>query len=304
MLEPFKGRKMMNSRALEANANIIKEFYAAFGEGRMSAAVEFLSTDFVMHVPGRGLNAGEYWGRDGFLTFSRNIQEYAAGPLELRLTAIAVGEQDVFTRERVRVRRRADPRREWVLAFIMHYKMKLGRISEAWTIPEDLYHYDEFWTARPTTDAAVSASPPADEPIDIAPLGAPTSEDKLLLIQAFYADFWRGNFEALRVRMTDDVVFYTAGRSALAGSYRGFDGYLAFRDKLIALGGDRYKLEIDAVAAGENAAFVKEHVRMNTKRNPRVRTVQVILQFAFRGDRIAMIRDIPLDLYAYEEFYG
>jgi hypothetical protein len=32
------------------------------------------------------------------------------------------------------------------IPFVMHYKIRNGLVSEAWTIPEDLYMYDEYWS--------------------------------------------------------------------------------------------------------------------------------------------------------------
>ena len=107
-------------------------------------------------------------------------------------------------------------------------------------------------------------------------------------------------------RMTEaqtHFTWHTPGTSHLAGDYRGWDGYLAFRDKLLALAGDKYKLDIAGIAAGETDAFVKEHIRMNLKRDPTVRTIEVILHFEMENGQIVNVDDIPLDLDAYEAFF-
>jgi len=44
------------------NAKLIQEFYNAFLRGDMETVTKLTSSDFIMHVPGKGLNAGEYWG--------------------------------------------------------------------------------------------------------------------------------------------------------------------------------------------------------------------------------------------------
>jgi ketosteroid isomerase-like protein len=53
----------------ERNAATISDLYEAFVGGDIEAAARFVSPDFVMHVPGTGRNAGEYWGVNGFRQF-------------------------------------------------------------------------------------------------------------------------------------------------------------------------------------------------------------------------------------------
>jgi hypothetical protein len=103
--------------------------------------------------------------------------------------------------------------------------------------------------------------------------------------------------------VADDVIFYVPGRSHLAGEYRTWVGYLAFRDKLIKLAGDKYKLEIASIAASQTDVFVKEYIRMNRKTDPAVQTIYVILHFEIENHRIVRINDIPVDTYCYEAFF-
>lgn len=280
--------------------HVIEGFYRAFSGGDPEAAAEHLTSDFIMHVPGRGLNAGDYWGREGFKRFVRYIHAYNGGRFDQRLTALAVGDDDVFTREVVALNRRVDPDVDWNLEFIMHYRMKSGLISEAWTIPVDLHAYDRYWnqssTPRPAVRPAVSAQSAAIE--------AATSPHNLALVQTWYDHFWNGELFGMRALMTDDFTWHTPGTSDLAGNYEGWDGYLSFRDKLLGLAGDKYKLDLDGRAASETDAFVKEHIRMNREHDPRVRTVEVILHLEIADGRIANVDDIPVDLHAYEAFYS
>ena len=100
-----------------ANAIFLREFYAAFLKGAADAAVKFVTPDFIMHVPGRGINTGEYWGRDGLKKFMGNILNYNGGTFSMKIPAMSVEDHTAFTREVVVLNRKQDPARLWTLRF-------------------------------------------------------------------------------------------------------------------------------------------------------------------------------------------
>src|SRR4051794_33548347 len=67
----------------QSNAQILSDLYDAFASGDVEAALQAISTDFVLHVPGIGRNAGEYWGPEGFRKFMSNIATYNGGLFDL-----------------------------------------------------------------------------------------------------------------------------------------------------------------------------------------------------------------------------
>ena len=52
--------------SIETNTNVIQSLYQGFESGNIEGVADLLKSDFIMHVPGKGRNAGEYWGREGF----------------------------------------------------------------------------------------------------------------------------------------------------------------------------------------------------------------------------------------------
>jgi ketosteroid isomerase-like protein len=290
--------------ASAANAAVLQQFYAAFNAGNCDAAVQFVTPDFIMHVPGTGQNAGEYWGHEGLRMFMSNILGYNGGTFHMNIPAIAVDDHTAFTREVVILNRKRDPDRLWKFRFLMEYAFKNGAISEAWTIPEDQYLYDAYW--NPSGDTDTNDSPQEIDPLprhSIPELVGATSSATKELVNTFYSRFWSGDMAGMQQLVAEDMIFYVPGRSHLAGEYRRWAGYLAFRDKLVKLAGDKYKLEIASIAASQTDVFVKEYIRMNRKRDPVVQTIYVILHFEIRNDRIARINDIPVDTYSYEAFF-
>jgi len=300
----FKTSKKSSIEPPAATVVFLRDFYAAFLKGDADTAAKFVTPDFIMHVPGRGMNAGEYWGRTGLKKFMGNISAYNGGTFSMKIPAMSVEDHTAFTREVVVINRKQDPSRLWTLRFIMHYEFKNEGISEAWTIPEDQYLYDTYW--NPTSSEKTSDSAQQIESMvgpSLPEVAGATSSDTKTLINAFYNRFWNGDMAGMKQLVADDIVFYVPGRSHLAGEYRTWNGYLAFRDKLMQLAGDKYKLEIASIAAGETDAFVKEYVRMNRKWDPTVQTIFVILHFQVRRGKIARINDIPVDTYGYEAFF-
>jgi hypothetical protein len=87
------------------NARLLQRFYAAFMAADAEATTALVTPDFVMHVPGKGLNAGEYWGRDGLRQFMANIKQYNGGVFSMKVDALATGAGTAFTHEIVVINR-------------------------------------------------------------------------------------------------------------------------------------------------------------------------------------------------------
>jgi ketosteroid isomerase-like protein len=297
------------SKVATQNAKMIQEFYSAFIRGDIQAASKFITNDFIMHVPGKGQNAGEYWGVEGFKQFVSNILAYNGGKFSMEVPQLAVGEDTAFTREIVKFNRKHDPERMFEQRFMMKYSIKNGKISEAWTIPEDLYSYDEYWTppgksASPSVQVKKNVDQSEEAPQGISSTKGTYSKQKAQLVQDFYNKFWNGDMEGMKAMLHKDFEFYVPGKSGLADTYKGWEGYLKFRSKLMELAGTKYKLEIESMAASDNEAFVQEYIRMDRKWDSTPQVVPpVILHFVFKDGKVARINDIPVDLYAYETFF-
>jgi ketosteroid isomerase-like protein len=192
----------------------------------------------------------------------------------------------------------------------MNYAFKAGKISEAWTMPEDQRLYDAYWTAPKgdaTTGPAASGKSPAapkpakpSRPFDVRKA---TNAKNLAFGKEFYKTFWEGDLEGIRTFIDDDIVITIPGRSDISGTYKGFDGFLKFRDKVTATVGDRYKLDVAAMAADDEGVFAKEFIRMNHPWNDEVRPVTVSLYYTVRNGKIVKMEDFPEDTYAWEDFF-
>src|SRR5688572_23134109 len=88
-----------------ANARVLSDLYDAFATGDVEGVLRFVAPDFLLHVPGNGRNAGEYWGPNGMRQFMTNIATYNGGVFDLKVPGFSVTGEDGFSREIIRINR-------------------------------------------------------------------------------------------------------------------------------------------------------------------------------------------------------
>ena len=290
-------------------ASLIQQLYRALSTGDISAGAELVYPDFIAHVPGRGINAGEHWGIDGFKKLVSTMLGYHGGRFDIRVPVISVNGKDVYTRHVLSVNRATDPERLWTLRVSVHFKIKAGKISELWVLPEDQRLYDEYWggpalhlmNRSPIVGLGEIESTPTPElELDIDGANSP---ETLALLSELYDRFFRSDDGALQRMISDNVVVNIVGRSAMSGEYHGWGGLMQFRQKLMSMVGEKLKLEIDNLAASRNDGWVKEYIRMDRSWDPTFATMYVVMHFQFEDGKVTRIDDFPIDTYAWEAFY-
>src|SRR5688500_15206273 len=230
------------------NAATISDLYEAFVGGDIEAAARFVSSEFVMHVPGAGRNAGEYWGVNGLRQFMSNIARHNGGVFDMEVPVFSVSGEHAFTREVIQINRAYDPDRIWTLRISNWMKMRAGRLSELWVIPEAQREYDDYWTPPGNTIAESPVSVRHRAKARLLQRDRATSPANHQLLASMYDAFWRGDAAAMRQVIADNVVVNIAGKSAMSDVYEGWDGYMTFRERLIAMMGDKYKLDVIGMA--------------------------------------------------------
>lgn len=289
------------SQSSQDTVRLVRGFYAAFAKGDITAAQKFVTDDFIMHVPGKGLNAGEYWGKDGLREFMGHILGYNGGTFELKVPHFAVNGDTAFTREVVTLNRKKDPAKLWTLRFTMQYKIKDGRVSEAWTMPEEQDVYDAYWT--PSLDSP-RGTPASSEPAPALPDGTHAlSPRNTRFLNTFYNTFWSGDLDGIRRMVSDQVEVRIPGHSDISGVYKGWDGFLTFRQRVMATVGSRYKLDVSALAGDSTGGFAREFIRMNRPWDPEVKPIEVTMYYTVRHGKIVKMEDIPVDTGAWQDFF-
>jgi ketosteroid isomerase-like protein len=285
------------------NAATISDLYEAFVDGDIDAAARFVSPDFVMHVPGTGRNAGEYWGVNGFRQFMSNIARHNGGVFDMEVPVFSVSGEHAFTREVIQINRGYDPDRIWTLRISNWMKMRAGRLSELWVIPEAQHEYDNYWTPPSDTTVESRMSVRHRATAKLLDSDRATSPANHQLLASMYDAFWRGDAAAMREAIADNVVVNIVGNSAMSGVYEGWAGYMTFRQRLIAMMGDNYKLDVIGMAASSTDAWAVEHIRMNRRWDPTVQEIRVVMHFRMEGGLIVHMDDFPLNTHEWEGFY-
>jgi ketosteroid isomerase-like protein len=130
--------------AAEANARMVREFYAALAAGDIDAAGAHLADDAVLHVPGRSPNTGDYEGPAAVLGFIGHAFEVTGGTLQLRLERV-LADEEVAVALATYTASRPDGRPD-LLNNVAHIaRISGGRIGESWLHSRDQYAVDAFW---------------------------------------------------------------------------------------------------------------------------------------------------------------
>jgi uncharacterized protein len=112
----------------------------AFANGDVEEAFALYHDDFVAHIPGRHSFAGDYTGRDAYLSLMGQMGERSSPTGSENLALFADDEYGI-----VLVRgqyARGDRTFEEQIVFVLRFRD--GKISEMWAIPFDQAALDEW----------------------------------------------------------------------------------------------------------------------------------------------------------------
>lgn len=302
--DPITNANALHQGKSSDTATLIRALYAAIATNDIQGVIDLATSDHILHVPGRSWTAGDHWGAAGLAFFLSSTAAFGSGTFELYVPVLSVSGEHAFAREIVRTRRKADPDEEVLLRVSRQFKVRDGKVSESWIIPEDQRAYDRFYGASCVQCDDPQSQPRSHPSNPVVQVGSAISSENEDLLHDLYRAFWQGDMETMRHSISEDVVVNITGRSALSGEYRGWHGYLAFRDKLIRMGGSKYKLDVVALAASTKDVWAREYIRMDRHWDPVVRDVSVIMHFEIAGGRIVRMNDFPVDPYAWERFFG
>ena len=122
------------------NAELIQRAYKAFSDdGNPNVLLDEFADGFKWHFPGRSMLAGDYEGRDGFLTYLGKLAE-AGGETTIDLVTAFGNDNFVTAIEHVKVERNG---KSYDQHDIVIFRFKGGKIAEAWGYLEDPYGWDD-----------------------------------------------------------------------------------------------------------------------------------------------------------------
>jgi len=116
---------------------------AAFNEGDLDKVREVVSAEVVYTVPGRSPLAGRTEGLLAHVEMLQKARQLSDGSLELTPAAVAQEGEHLLVWGTIRARR---GERRLDAKHCVVFRFDGGKIVEGWTVPTDLYAFDEFWS--------------------------------------------------------------------------------------------------------------------------------------------------------------
>jgi ketosteroid isomerase-like protein len=114
--------------------------------------------------------------------------------------------------------------------------------------------------------------------------------------------FNRNDLDAVTSLLDPNIVYTIPGRSPLAGETRGVRAHVAALALARERSGGTLRLDPRAVAADGDYVFV--YGRITAERAGRRLDSDHCVVFRFSGGRVVEGRTVPVDLYAFDEFWS
>ena len=117
-----------------------------------------------------------------------------------------------------------------------------------------------------------------------------------------YAAFGKGDFAVLNDLFAENLLWHDAGRSQLAGEYRGRDAVYGLFGKLIELTGGSFQIDLHAVFADDEHGVAL--VIITASRGGRSIEVNEAHVFHLLDGKVVEFWNASTDLYASDELFG
>ncbi len=128
--------------AERANAAVVREIFDAFARKEGFALRGLFAEDAIWSVPGRGIMAGTYRGRDEIFRFLTRLPKETEGTYRSELVDVLASDSRVAALYRARGTRRG---RILELDQILLFTLEGGRVTRVLALPSDPDTFEEFW---------------------------------------------------------------------------------------------------------------------------------------------------------------
>lgn len=123
-----------------------------------------------------------------------------------------------------------------------------------------------------------------------------------VLIRKAYDAFDKGDMDALRGLFAPDIIGHEAGKSPIAGDYKGVDEVFGLFAKVFELSGGTYKVQLhEALATDTHAVVLSKGTAARGSKTLSENSVDV---FHLAGGKITEFWALSDDQYATDEFWS
>jgi ketosteroid isomerase-like protein len=128
--------------AERANEAVVREIFDAFARKEGFALRGHFADDAVWDVPGRGIMAGTYRGRDAIFRFLTRLPKETDGTYRSELVDVLASDTRAAALYRAHGTRRG---RTLALDQVLLFTLEDGRVTRVLALPSDLDAFEEFW---------------------------------------------------------------------------------------------------------------------------------------------------------------
>ena len=128
--------------AERANEAVVREIFGAFARKEGFALRGLFAEDAIWSVPGRGIMAGTYRGRDEIFRFLTRLPKETEGTYRSELVDVLASDSRVAALYRARGTRRG---RILELDQVLLFTLEGGRVTRVLALPSDPDTFEEFW---------------------------------------------------------------------------------------------------------------------------------------------------------------
>ncbi len=126
------------------NEDLVRRGFEAYARGDLTAQLaDLMSPDVVWHIPGRGPLAGNHAGLDAVAAHFARTARLSGGTHRVEIQDMLANDDHVVVLHSARAER-GDKKLD--LNVVHLFRVRDGKVTEAWTVQHDLYAWDDFWS--------------------------------------------------------------------------------------------------------------------------------------------------------------
>jgi ketosteroid isomerase-like protein len=127
----------------DPNEDLIRQGFDAHGRGDIEALkTQFFAPDIEWHFPGHSPFAGDHQGVDQVAEHFRNLGIQSGGTHRLELQDVIANDDFAVALHTTRAERAG---KQLEINVVQVFRIRDGKITEAWTTHSDPDAFDEFW---------------------------------------------------------------------------------------------------------------------------------------------------------------
>jgi uncharacterized protein len=137
------------------NANVMREFFSAFGAADETKLKQLMADDLQYHFPGQSPISGEFKGVDGLLNGIRKTAMHLGdGKNGFELLHVYADDTSAVTIHRDFYNGSDN---HFNLRYMLYVRFEHGKMAEVWEVPFDQAESDRFWGERAIAMASQSS---------------------------------------------------------------------------------------------------------------------------------------------------